>query len=74
MIGVRVGSGDWRWGCVRIGPRLSPGVHVFGILAADKLADEGLAYINDQPDATLIDRPGLTEGEYADLLRGGSTQ
>ncbi len=31
----------------------------FTLLAADKLADEGLAYIKDQPDAELLNRPDL---------------
>ena len=47
---------------------------MFGILAADKLAEEGLDYINQQPDATLIDRPGLSEAEYAALLQAGGIQ
>ena len=43
----------------------------FTILAADKLADEGLAFISEQPDATLLDKPGLSEAEYGQLLAGG---
>ncbi|MEM7624543.1 MAG: phosphoglycerate dehydrogenase [Planctomycetota bacterium] len=31
----------------------------FTILAADKLADEGLDFVNTQADATLLDRPDL---------------
>ncbi len=43
----------------------------FTILAADKLAAEGLDFIREQPDAELLDKPGLTESEYADLLAAG---
>ena len=43
----------------------------FTLLAADKLAEEGLDYIRQQPDAELMDKPGLTEAEYADLLAAG---
>ena len=43
----------------------------FTLLAADKLAAEGLDFIQEQPDAELLDKPGLTEGEYADLLAAG---
>lgn len=38
------------------------------ILAADKLAQEGLDYIAAQPDAELVNKPGLTEEQYAPLL------
>jgi D-3-phosphoglycerate dehydrogenase len=41
---------------------------VFRILAADKLAPEGLEWIRQQPDAELVNRPGLKEEEYAGLL------
>lgn len=41
------------------------------ILAADKLAPEGLAWIRSQPDAELLEKPGLSEAEYADLLGAG---
>ena len=44
---------------------------MFGILAADKLADEGLAYIEGEADARLINKPGLSEAEYGALLAGG---
>jgi len=37
----------------------------FRILAADKLAEEGLAYIKNQPDADLVNKPGLSEDELA---------
>lgn len=33
----------------------------FTILAADKIADEGLDFVNAQPDAVLLDRPDLVE-------------
>ncbi len=35
------------------------------ILAADKLAQEGIDYILSQPDAELINKPGLSEDELA---------
>ncbi|BAM02751.1 phosphoglycerate dehydrogenase [Phycisphaera mikurensis] len=41
------------------------------ILAADKLAPEGLDWIRSQPDAELLEKPGLSEAEYAAILRGG---
>ncbi len=41
------------------------------LLAADKLAPEGLDYIRSQPDAELVNKPGLSEAEYADLLAAG---
>lgn len=37
----------------------------FRILAADKLAEEGLAYIRSQPDAELVNKPGLSEDDLA---------
>ncbi len=40
----------------------------FKILAADKLAKEGLAWIESQPDAELVNKPGLTEDEYAGIV------
>ncbi len=43
----------------------------FRILAADKLADDGLAFIEAQADAELINKPGLSEAEYAALLASG---
>ncbi len=33
----------------------------FTLLAADQLAQEGLDFINSQPDATLLDRPDLVD-------------
>ena len=41
---------------------------MFKVLAADKLADEGLAYVNEQNDAELSNMPGLSEEEYAKLV------
>jgi len=43
----------------------------FTILAADKLAQQGLDWINAQPDAELLNKPGLTEDEYGQLLSQG---
>ncbi|MEM7576762.1 MAG: phosphoglycerate dehydrogenase [Planctomycetota bacterium] len=43
----------------------------FTVLAADKLAQEGLDWLASQPDATVLNKPGLTESEYADLLAAG---
>ncbi len=40
----------------------------FRILAADKLAQEGLAFIESQPDAELVNKPGLSEDEYAAIV------
>ena len=37
----------------------------FRILAADKLAAEGLEYIDSQPDCELVNKPGLSEDELA---------
>lgn len=39
----------------------------FRILAADKLAAEGIAYIELQPDVELVNKPGLTEAELASI-------
>ena len=41
------------------------------ILAADKLAPEGLDWIRGQPDAELLEKPGLSETEYARMLGEG---
>jgi len=43
----------------------------YTILAADKLAPEGLSFIENQPDAKLLNKPGLSEDEYAELLAAG---
>ncbi|XAM00506.1 phosphoglycerate dehydrogenase [Phycisphaeraceae bacterium D3-23] len=43
----------------------------FTILAADKLAQQGLDWIDAQPDAELINKPGLTEAEYGQMLAAG---
>lgn len=48
----------------------TPG-RTFTLLAADKLAPEGLDYIRSQPDAELLNKPGLSEAEYAKLLSDG---
>ena len=40
----------------------------FKILAADKLHAEGLAFIENQPDAELVNKPGLSEEEYAQIV------
>ncbi len=41
----------------------------FRILAADKLAKQGLEWIQSQPDAELVNKPGLSEDEYAELIQ-----
>ena len=41
---------------------------IFKILTADKLAEEGLAYIRSQPDADLDEKPGLNEQELAAII------
>jgi len=46
----------------------------FTILAADKLAKEGLDWVSQQSDAELLNKPGLTEQEYADMLAAGGIQ
>lgn len=43
----------------------------FRILAADKLAQEGLDWLDAQPDAELVNKPGLSEDEYAAMLAQG---
>ena len=43
----------------------------FTILAADKLAKQGLDWITAQPDAELINKPGLSEDEYGQMLAKG---
>ncbi|MEM9414410.1 MAG: phosphoglycerate dehydrogenase [Planctomycetota bacterium] len=43
----------------------------FTILAADKLAQQGLDWIDAQPDAELINKPGLSEAEYGAMLAKG---
>ncbi len=40
----------------------------FKILAADKLHKEGLAFIENQPDCELVNKPGLSEEEYAAIV------
>ncbi len=39
----------------------------FKILVADKLAPEGLKFIEDQPDCELVNKPGLSEDDYMQL-------
>ena len=46
-------------------------MHPFTLLAADKLAPEGLAFIEAQDDAALVNKPGLSEAEYGALLAAG---
>ncbi|MBI1338307.1 MAG: phosphoglycerate dehydrogenase [Phycisphaera sp.] len=45
----------------------STSARTFRILAADKLASEGLDYIKAQPDAELVNKPGLSEDELAKI-------
>ena len=52
-------------------PDAQPTTAMFKILAADKIAEEGLAWIQAQPDAELLNQPGLSEDEYAELLAAG---
>jgi D-3-phosphoglycerate dehydrogenase len=40
----------------------------FKILVADKLAPEGLKFIEDQPDCELVNKPGLSDAEYTTLM------
>jgi D-3-phosphoglycerate dehydrogenase len=42
--------------------------HTFKVLAADKLAKEGLEWVRSQPDADLTDRAGITEAELATII------
>ena len=42
----------------------------FKILAADKLAAEGLKWIAEQPDAELTDKAGIKEDELASIIGG----
>ena len=39
----------------------------FKIIAADKLAQEGLDFISSQPDTELTNRPGITVDELAEI-------
>ena len=43
----------------------------YRILAADKIAQQGLDWIASQPDAELVNQPGLSETDYAALLAKG---
>ncbi len=40
----------------------------FKILAADKLAQEGLDFVRSQPDAELVNQPGLSEDQLAGMV------
>lgn len=40
----------------------------FRILAADKLADEGLDYLRSQPDVELVNKAGIKEDELAKIV------
>lgn len=42
----------------------------FKILAADKLAEEGLDFVRSQPDAELISKPNISEDELAAIVGG----
>ncbi len=46
----------------------NPATRMFSILAADKLAQEGLDFIASQDDATLVNKPGLSEDELAQIV------
>ena len=53
-------------------PAAGSATATFTVLAADKLAQEGLDWLESQPDCKVINTPGLSEGEYAEMLsRGG---
>ena len=43
----------------------------FTVLAADKLADEGLEWLESQPDCRVLNKPGLSEAEYGAMLAEG---
>lgn len=43
-------------------------IQTYRILAADKLAQQGLDYIQSQPDAELVSKPGLSEEELAAII------
>ena len=40
----------------------------FNILAADKIAEEGLSWVKAQSDAVLINKPGIKEDELATIV------
>jgi D-3-phosphoglycerate dehydrogenase len=44
------------------------GQTTYRVLAADKLAQEGLDWITQQPDAELVNKPGLSEDELAKII------
>ncbi|MFW6336847.1 MAG: NAD(P)-dependent oxidoreductase, partial [Phycisphaeraceae bacterium] len=43
----------------------------FTVLAADKLAQEGLDWLESQDDCKVINKPGLSEEEYGQMLAEG---
>mgnify|MGYP001450554120 CR=1 FL=1 len=45
-----------------------PRTEKFRILTADKLADEGVAFFNSQPDVEFVDRAGIKEDELAQII------
>ncbi|WP_428389850.1 phosphoglycerate dehydrogenase [Mucisphaera sp.] len=47
---------------------MTTATQTFSILAADKLAQEGLDWIASQPDASLTDRAGIREDELATII------
>ncbi|MEQ9461780.1 MAG: phosphoglycerate dehydrogenase [Phycisphaeraceae bacterium] len=47
---------------------MTTATQTFSILAADKLAQEGLDWISAQTDATLTDRAGIKEDELATII------
>ncbi|QDU71154.1 phosphoglycerate dehydrogenase [Mucisphaera calidilacus] len=47
---------------------MSTATKTFSILAADKLAKEGLDWIESQPDATLADHAGIDEKQLAEII------
>jgi len=49
-------------------PTGQAGQQKFKILAADKLAKQGLDWIESQSDAELINKPGLSEDELAEIV------
>ncbi|MEX0745058.1 MAG: phosphoglycerate dehydrogenase [Phycisphaeraceae bacterium] len=48
--------------------KTNPGTTKFKILAADKLAKQGLEFIQSQADAELVNKPGLSEDELAGIV------
>ena len=52
-------------------PAATTDTETFTVLAADKLAQEGLDWLESQPDCKVINKPGLSEEEYGQMLAGG---